>query len=440
MSGDKPNILLLIAHDLGTHLGCYGVPGVPSPRLDQFANTGTKFTQHYCSAAFCSPCRGALFTGKYPHVNGLMGLVNLGWDLQEGQLTLGQALHGHGYETYLFGLEHEVADANRLNHMFDYVSDRSLGHGCEKVAPLVCDFLRDRDSDQPFYARVGFAEVHRFYERYEPDDPDHIFVPPYLTDTSGTREDLAMFHGAVACLDKAVGEILDALEVSGQMDNTWVIVTTDHGIAFPRAKATLYDPGIHTTMLMRWPAVLPEGYTHDALLSSVDLMPTVLDAVGAPIPNDLQGLSYWPLLHGQDGVQREWIFAEKNTSPDDIKRGIRTQQYKYIRNLSDGPLLKLPTDIEGSLTRRDMGDAHLASRPSVELYDLVNDPLEVHNLAGQDGLAGVEWALNETLEAILTQTHDPILRGPIRRPPDEEAMIQRSLDRVLKRVAERDGT
>lgn len=435
----KPNILVIIAHDLGTHLGCYGVPGVSSPRLDQLAQSGTKFTQHYCSAAFCSPCRGALFTGKYPHVNGLMGLVNLGWDLPEDQKMLGQLLKPEGYETFLFGLEHEVKDPDRLHQIFDHVNDRAVGNACEKVAPLVCDFLRERDSDQPFYARVGFAEVHRVYEGYEPDDPEQITVPPYMADTPGAREDLAMFQGAIACLDRAVGDILDALDASGQADNTWVIFTTDHGIAFPRAKATLYDSGINTTMLMRWPNVIASNTTHDMLLSSVDLLPTVLDAVGGEIPEDIQGCSYWPVLQGGNYEPRAWVFAEKNTSADDIKRGIRTARYKYIRNYDEGPFLKLPTDIEGSLTRRDMGDAHLKPRPPVELYDLERDPLEQNNLAGQTQMALVEQELDALLCDILMQTDDPVLKGGITRPSEEEAIIQRSLARVLQRVAERDG-
>ena len=431
----RPNVLIIITHDLGTRLGCYGEPSVRSPVLDDFAASGVRFERHFATACFCSPSRGAIFTGKHPHVNGLMGLVNLDWDLPAQNATLARLLGSSGYQTYLFGLQHEVKDVRQLG--FRYLPDRSVGNECHAVAGQVADFLRSRRVEQgPFYARVGFLEVHRPWERYEADDPAEVRVPPYLADTPGAREDVAMFHGAIRAMDAAVGTILKALDDSGLGANTLVVFTTDHGIAFPRAKATLHDPGIHTTLLMRWPEGFPVGRVYEELISNVDLLPTMLEATGTPVPDGLSGRSFLGLLRGLDYRPNAEVFAEKNTSPGDIKRCIRTDRFKYIRNYDPGPLLALPTDIEASLTRRDMGDDHLAARPEVELYDLRTDPLETENLAGQPNHADVEADLAARLKYFQEETDDPILRGPIQRPPGEAEIIRQVRERAEQRKKE----
>ena len=161
------------------------------------------------------------------------------------------------------------------------------------------------------------------------------------------------------------------------------------------------------------------------MISNIDLLPSLLDMADVSVPEDVQGRSFLNLLHGRDYVPNEWIFAEKNTSPGDIKRCIRTQRYKYIRNYDDGPELSLPTDIEQSLTRRDMGDEHLKPRQSVELYDLQGDPGEVKNHAGCPELSSVEDYMASQLQKFMEETDDPILRGPIPRPPEEAEIINR---------------
>jgi arylsulfatase A-like enzyme len=336
-----------------------------------------------------------------------------------------------------------------------------VGHACDRVASLVTDFLKQRgkergkNSDRPFYARVGFSEVHRAYERYEPEDPDGITVPAYLEDTPGAREDFAQFHGAIRCLDTAVGQILAALDDAGLRDDTLVIFTADHGIAFPRAKATLYDSGMQTALMMRWPGGFAGGRVCDQMLSNIDLFRTVMDAAGILVSDDVMGRSFWPLLTGGGGgvspalsspalplqsyTPNERIFAEKSTAFDDIKRCIRTPRYKYIRNFDEGPRLKLPTDIEISLTRRDMGDAHLEARPATELYDLEADPLEQRNLAGDPAMRETEEALQEELDRFLTETNDPVMRGPIERPAEEAEIMARNQARVRRILGERDS-
>ena len=425
---DRPNILIIITHDLGTRLSCYGESSVQTPALDSLAASGVRFANHFCTAPYCSPSRGAIFTGKYPHTNGLMGLTNLNWDLPDANATLARILGSDGYETFLLGFQHEVRGNERLNTYFQHVSERALPHDCDTVADLATSFLTERGSSghhTPFYARVGTTEVHRPYDGYEPDDPTTVDVPPYMKDTPGAREDLAHFHGAIRRTDRSVGRILEALERSGLAENTIVVFTTDHGIAFPRAKATLYDPGIRTALLLRWPTRVPTNHRVDDMITNIDLLPSLLDAAGIALPPDLQGRSFLPLLVNQPYTPHTQVFAELNTVPGDVKRCVRTARYKLIRNYDEGALLQLPTDIESSPTRRDMGDDHLASRPVLELYDLELDPWEVDSLAGLPRMRQVEMDLTERLDRWLYETDDPILRDPITRPDGEAEILQK---------------
>jgi arylsulfatase A-like enzyme len=428
MHTSRPNIVLITPHDLGTHIGCYGWdPALKTPTLDALAAQGTRFTNHFCTATFCSPSRGGIMTGKYPHVNGLMGLVNLGWDLPDGCDTLPDLLHADGYETVLFGFQHIVDDPARLP--YDRIGPRGQ-YSCRQVAENVAAFLAERSAEEreaPLYLELGFSEVHRPYGRLERiDAPESEVVPlPFLDDTPGVRMDLAMFYENIRRLDDAVGSILQSLERAGMAENTVVVFTTDHGIAFPRAKSTLYDPGIRTTLLVRWPGVTDPGRICDSLVSNVDVCPTLLEAAGIDVPADLNGRSLLSLLRGETDEHRDVIFAEKNTQPDDIKRCVRTDRYKYIRNASEGPALVLPTDIVVTAAARDLGPESFAPRPPVELYDLSVDPWEQTNLAGTPETDGIQRDLSEMLERIMQETDDPLLDGTIPRPQAEAAIVDR---------------
>lgn len=436
----RPHILLIVVHDLGTRLGCYGYPSVPSPHLDAMAGEGVRFERHFCTAPYCSPGRGSLITGKYPHVNGLMGLVNLGWDWDPSNTTLAKALGTAGYDTHLFGVQHEARDERAADLGFQHVSDRSVKR-CDHVAPLVERFLLDRShgGERRFYARVGFSEVHRSFDRYPPADPARVSLPDWTADTPGARQDFAAYDGAIRAMDAAVGRILAALDRAALRDNTLVVFTTDHGSPFPRAKGTLYDAGIRTALLMRWPNGFAGGRIARDLLSNVDLFPTVLEVAGADIPADIQGRSFLPLLQGRPHPPRDVIFAEKNTVAADVKRCVRSAAFKYIRNYMPGPDLIIP-DAEIGLTRRDLGNDHLRPRPEVELYDLTADAPERVNLAGRAAFTEVESQLARCLREIQRDTSDPLLTDLIPRPPEEKERLDRAYEIMLARCPfPRDG-
>jgi arylsulfatase A-like enzyme len=383
-------MLIVHWHDLGRQLGVYGHPEVSSPRLDQLAADGILFTRAHATAPLCSPSRGSLFTGRYPHTNGLVGLAHHGWEYRAGVRTLPNLLSESGWYTALFGMQHETSYPSRLgydefdvsNSYCDYVVARAQEWLTES-APII--------AGQPFLLTAGFFETHRPYprERYAPADTATVDVPDYLPDTPEVRRDLAEFYGAIATADSAVGLMLDTLAETGLDATTWVVFMTDHGPAFPRAKSTLYDAGTGIAMIIRPPrgrTIAPRVY--DELFSGVDLVPTLLDLLGVDQPAGVDGMSHARNLFGSiDEIIpiRDRVFTEKtyHDSFDPI-RAIRTKEYSYIENYGQRPVLDLPWDIVESPSGQVVAPFVTAPRQTHELYDLLEDPAELNNLLEGD--------------------------------------------------------
>lgn len=428
---EQPNILLIHWHDLGRWLGAYGRRRVGSPNVDALAAEGVRFDQAYCTAPLCSPARGSLFTGRYPHSNGLMGLAHVGWEYAANERTLPMELGRAGYRTTLIGLQHESSDSAGIG--FDEVQELTAPEQyAAPVAELASIHLRDQACRRrPFFLTVGLFEPHRPYpgELYDPPDPAEVEIPPFLPDTPDVRADLAGFHGAIAAADRATGRVLDALDDAGLTDETVVVFTTDHGMAFPRAKSTLYDPGIEVALAVRLPGGAGRrGLATSQLVSHVDVMPTLLELAGAEVPERVQGVSLAPWLRGGTGTERDAIYAEKNWhDPDqyDPMRCVRTRRYKYIRSFEPRPRIGVPGDIAGSPSSSVLGAWDKEERPAVELYDLVADPLERRNLAGDPSVADVERDLAWRLASWRERTQDPLLEGPI-PPPRRPGELRRS--------------
>lgn len=408
---NQPNILWITSHDTGRFLGCYGEDWLKTPNLDHLAGEGVWFTQNYCNSTPCTPARGCLMTGRYAHSTGLMGLVNRGWNLPDRERTIVDYLHEAGYTTYNFGGQHERRDPvdNHYHHLC--LRDPKF---CDDVTDDLLKVLsRPKAMEEPFYINCYFHETHLAFDRdvYRPCELDRVRVPEWIPDLPAVRREWARYGGAVNFLDTHIGRILDALETTGLRDNTLVIYTTDHGIAFPRAKSMLYDPGIGTALMMRFPDGMVRNGRYDEMVNHIDLVPTLLEMLGWECPASVQGRSYWPLLTGGEYVPNESIFAERNFHDDyDPMRCIRTERYKYIRNFQPKPLVTLPFDIRRSQASHDLPDAWYHVRPSTELYDLKEDPFEFHNLAGQGKARDVETALEPKLAQWMEQTNDPLLR------------------------------
>ncbi len=439
MGPSRPNIVLLMCHDLGRYLGCYGAD-IETPRIDALADSGVCFENHFVTAPQCSPSRGSFVTGRYPHVNGLMGLAHGNWELHEDERILPQYLDDVGYETHLFGLQHITQDTDRLG--YDYVhSEGNLYPGvspevhqanrARNVASVLSGFLERKAFQSPFFASVGFFELHRVEEEtgrfgfdndhYETADPDEVRPPSYLPDRRGIRQDLAEMHGMVHALDDAVGTIIDALEAAGLDEETMVIFTTEHGIAFPRAKGSCYDAGIEAALLLRCPGVADDGTRYDELLSNVDILPTILDLVDADSerPDDLDGRSALGLLTGGEYDPRTQLFAEM-TWHDMYNpvRAIRTERYKYIRSFWHLPKVYLTKDIFASEAGRTVRETDgIPQRPYEELYDLHETPQEDDNVVFEPTYQDVRTDLSRRLYEWMSDTDDPLLEGPV--PPGD---------------------
>ena len=213
MNRQRPNILLFILHDLGDHLGCYGHQTVKSPNVDRLAADGVRLTSYFTASPECTPSRAGMMTGLYTHQNGLMGLCHRGWEFGPDAIHLAQRMDEGGYNTYLFGMQHETGDSpEKLGYKnLRAQQDRSAGPVCEDVV----SFLDSESTDaSPWYAHVGFFDVHRPWKEETTFGPDEIEVPPYLPDNELVREDLTHFHQNILETDEAVGRVLAAIEGS----------------------------------------------------------------------------------------------------------------------------------------------------------------------------------------------------------------------------------
>ncbi|MFX0188499.1 MAG: sulfatase [Candidatus Hodarchaeota archaeon] len=420
----KPNIVLFITHDQGQFLGCYNNPQTPNslntPNIDKIAKNGVKFTNYFCTAPQCSPSRGSIQTSLYPHQNGLMGLVDRGWTLPEHNKTLAMYLKENGYKTHLLGFQHESRNAFTLG--YDTISKRGpeIQYSCKRMEKDYIKFIDEhKNDDKPFYVCIGAVEVHRPFRAWaEPIDPEIVKIPPYLPDHPMIRMDLAEFYGAIQTVDKIIGKILYHLEKNDLMENTLFIYTTDHGEAFPRAKCTLYDPGIKTLLLMSWQNsdIFTKGKVINQMISNIDLLPTLLDLIGSEIPKNIEGRSFMPILRDHNKPFRKEVYVEKTFHEIyDPMRGIRTENYKFILNFEKIKTpYQIPADFKRSSSWRYMKKIFNKPRSEEELYDLKKDPNEMINLRDDPNYKDILKELKQKLFNWMKITNDPILKGRIK--------------------------
>ncbi len=421
------NLVLIDCHDLGRHLGAYGRSTVPSPNLDALAADGVRFDNSFCTAPQCSPSRAGLYTGRYPHATGMLGLAHqpFGWRLNAGEIYLARYLLDAGYSTAHVGMQHVTDRTPEAVQQLGFQEVRPAHHAGD-VADAAIDWLRGAP-DGPFFLNIGFTEPHRdesgLFKQAAPDTQLGVDVPPYLPQTAEARAEFAELQGVIGLMDEAVGRIRGALAELDLLGDTWLIFTTDHGLAMPRAKTTLYDPGIETALIMYSPPFgLTGGRTFDTLISNVDLVPTILDMLGLTVPASIQGRSFADLLRGNTYRPREHIYAGKTFHTDyEPQRAIRSQRYKLIWN-AEVDIINVAGDIMHSPIYPQMIEQLTVERPPFELYDLQSDPLEQHNRIDDVDYMLVATELRQHLLNWMQQTGDPILKGPIASPYYERAL------------------
>ncbi len=418
---DAPNIVFLFSDDHSVpDLGCYGNPVVHTPNLDRMAAEGVRFNRAYVSSSQCSPSRASVLTGRPAHQ---VNASRLHADVPVPEANIVRLLNNRGYYT---GGYRKIHQSNIKDELQFYADDPE---------PLAT-FFEDRPKDRPFFLWFGCRDPHRKYGPGAfdpPHKPKNVIVPDYLPDTPEVRQDLAYYYDEIARFDRECGEIMEFLEQQGVSDETMVVMAGDNGLPFPRAKATLYEPGIHVPLLVKYPDRVGKGRVSDALVSVTDLAATWLEAAGIDVPESMTSRSLMPLLTGETEKVRDFVFAERNWHDNwDPMRCVVGKRYKLIQNyrpevpyypsldLAESPTYGKIKELkkEGGLSGPLKWYQH-SSRPQVEFYDLDNDPGEWTNLSGQAAQEGRITKYQEQLDRWMIQTND-FLPPPKSAFPSEE--------------------
>ncbi len=409
-----PNIIYLHSHDSGRYLQPYG-HAVPTPNLQKLAAAGVLFRRAFSAAPTCSPSRASLLTGQCPHQNGMLGLAHRGFSMSDYSHHLLHTLRGAGYHSVLAGLQHIANVPETIG--FDELL-RPKNNNAATVAPLAAEFLSRRTA-QPFFLDVGFFETHREYpEPTAADDPRYLQPPSPLPDTPQTRRDMAGYRASARLLDRGVGVVLDALERNGLAANTLVISTTDHGLAFPRMKCNLTDSGWGVSLIMRGPGVFGGGKVCDAMVSHLDVFPTLCEVLQIGKPAWLEGRSMLPLLRGEKSEINDEVFAEVNYHASyEPVRAVRTQRYKYIRRFAGRTTPVLPNCDDGPSKDLWLEYGWKGSEVAQEeMYDLIFDPNEQNNLCPNANSLAALREMRGRMEGWMKRTNDPLLKGPVPAP------------------------
>lgn len=406
-----PNILYLHSHDTGRYVAPMG-HAVATPSVQQLAEEGLLFRRCFCAAPTCSPSRAALLTGQSSHSSGMLGLAHRGFALYDYGEHLVSTLKAAGYHTVLAGMQH-VGDGVGYDEELSPQSRQA-----QDVASGAVAFLEE-PHDGPFFLDVGYGETHLPFPDMPTEASRYVRVPDPLPDTPEIRHMTAGYHESARRMDAGHGQVLAALERSGQADNTLVICTTDHGLAFPGMKCHLTDHGMGVYLIVRGPGGFSGGRVTDALVSQVDLFPTICDVTGIEAPEHLQGVSLAPLAVDPGASVRDEIFAEVNYhAAYDPARAVRTERFKYIRHYDDDmPTQVMPNcdDSEAKTVWLEHGwaERHIDSE---RLYDVVFDPNESQNLAADPDHAAILADMRARLQRWMEATDDPLLHGPVPTP------------------------
>jgi arylsulfatase A-like enzyme len=454
-SQERPNILFCISDDQSyAHTGANGDPVVKTPGFDRIAREGLRFVHAFCDAPTCGPSRSAILTGQ--SIWRLEEAGNIHSTLPAKFATYTEMLKEAGYYV---GYTGKGWSPGRLEPGGRNENPAGIEYQSRKVKPPFkamrntdyagnfADFLEDTPEGSPFCFWLGTSEPHRGYElgagKRTGKDPDKVIVPPIFPDNDIVRSDILDYLVEVEHFDSMVEQAIATLEESGQLDNTIVAVTSDHGMPFPRAKASLYDAGSRVPLAIRWPGgVTNPGRAVHAFVNLSDLAPTFLEAAGLEPPEMMTAQSLLAVFRNDKSKNREaaYIGMERH---DGCRKGgkgypcraIRTADYLYIHNFEPsrwpsgspdasvcarsipyGEIDSAPTKTFLMEHRNEHGVARLAElafgmRPAEELYDLKSDPDQMVNLAGTVGMAETQAALREQLFDHLEATEDPRVVG-----------------------------
>lgn len=436
----RPNIILAVADDHGLDaLGCYGNPIIKTPNLDKLAADGVKFMNAFCTSASSAASRSVILTGKYGHATGSYGHVHdyHHFSTFDNVRSLPVILSENGYATARIGKYHVAPE--KVYH-FDTVYEADPRNTVEMAENCKGIF----DSEKPFFLYFCTDDPHRGapfvptkwddpnnfgnkvkgYQGVETItyDPKDVIVPSFLSDTKQTREEIAQYYQSISRIDQGFGRLMQYLKKSGKLDNTIVFYISDNGMAFPGAKTTLYEPGMKLPCIIRDPFIAKRNSTCDAMITWADLTPTILDMAGIVDSRDkFHGHSFKNVIDqehpkGWDEILASHTFHEVTMYYP--MRVLRNRKYKLIWNVAWQLEYPSASDLWYSSTWQRSYRDHskyfgkrtmnaFLQRPEFELYDIVNDPDEIKNLAGKSKYNDVLDKMKQRLVVRLKETSDP---------------------------------
>ncbi len=402
-SAQRPNILWLSCEDISPHLGCYGDPHAITPNLDQLANRGTRFTNVFTAAGVCAPCRSTIITGMYQNAIGTHHM-RCNATLPDWLLPFPTLMRDAGYY---------CTNNSKTDYQFSKPTKNKIWDESSSKA-----HWKNRPGGKPFFAvfnftgchESGIADTNKYnnvtsgLDASQRQDPSSLTtLPPYYPDTPTVREDWKRNYELITAMDAWAGEHLSALEQAGLSDNTIVIFFSDHGVGLPRAKRWLYDSGTRIPFIVYVPDALRQSAglspgVNDELVNSVDFGPTALSIAGIEVPQYVHGRAF---MGPARKPAPEYVFGARDRMDEryDIIRAVRGKRYRYIRNYEPlKPYYQYMNTPEKGATMKEIRRAEIAGtlpsdaqqfstghKPVEELYDLENDPHEIHNLAGLPG-------------------------------------------------------
>ncbi len=487
VGAERPNILIAIADDQSyPHTSAYGDPVIKTPAFDRVAKNGVLFRNAFTPAPGCSPMRAAFLTGREIWQNREAGTHASTFPRDLPVFT--EQLAAAGYHVGMTGKGWGPGKASDWPHnpagkaytaKKVKAADRIKGISSNDYSGNFEEFLKARSDDQPFCFWFGATEPHRTYERgvgaKHGLDPAKVRMPGFLPGSDEVRSDVADYLFEIQWFDQHLNRMLEHLAEAGELENTFVIVTSDNGMPFPRAKANLYEFGIHMPLAVAWPAKVPAGQDTDELVSLIDVTRTIFDVAGVK-PQQAEKMSGHSLLpsimqNAKRGLSpREFVFSgrERHSSSRYNSLGypcrcVRTKTHLYIRNFAPErwpagtprKYLGAKYDQQGQLVASTLSPEHsgyhdidngptlqwmianraepavgkllqaaVAKRPAEELFDIREDPDCLNNLAGDPKDASVQAALSDALTQYLTRT------GDLRQTDPEAGQVWETYERV----------